>query len=84
MTPGTRNSQEHPTFASLDMRLSRTFDTQRGSLMAFIEISNVLDRRNICCIDWDLESDVNGTAALERGNDYWLPFLPAVGVLWEF
>ncbi len=84
VTPGPRNAQRHPTFGSLDMRLSRTFDLRRGSLMAFVEISNALDRRNLCCIDWDAESDVDGGLSLERGKDYWLPFMPAIGVLWEF
>lgn len=84
VTPGLRNAQHYPTFGSLDMRLSRTFDLRRGSLMAFVEISNALDRRNPCCIDWDAEADIDGNLTLERGQDYWLPFLPAIGVLWEF
>lgn len=84
VAPGPRNALRHPTFASLDVRLSRTFDLRRGSLMAFVEISNALDRRNLCCIDWDAESDIDGNLYLERGQDYWLPFLPAIGVLWEF
>ncbi len=84
VTPGTRNALRHPTFASLDLRLSRTFDLRRGSLMAFAEISNALDRRNPCCIDWDAQSDLNDNVILERGQDFWLPLLPAIGVLWEF
>lgn len=84
VTPGLRNEQNHPTFASVDMRVSRAFDLRRGSLMAFVEISNVLDRRNLCCLDWDSDTDANGNFVLERGIDYWLPMLPAVGILWEF
>ncbi|MGI9204261.1 MAG: TonB-dependent receptor [Woeseiaceae bacterium] len=84
VTPGPRNALRHSTFASLDMRLSRTFELRRGSLMAFVEISNAFDRRNPCCIDWDAERDIDGNLFLERGQDYWLPFLPAIGVLWEF
>ncbi|MGB5719720.1 MAG: TonB-dependent receptor [Woeseiaceae bacterium] len=82
--PGTRNEFRHPTFSSVDIRLSRKFDVRRGSLLAFVEISNLFNRRNVCCIDWDLEEDSGGNQALEFSNDYWMPLLPAVGILWEF
>lgn len=78
-TPGPRNAEHLPTFSSLDARLSRRFDVRRGSLLVFVEVSNLLNRRNVCCIDWDLDD-----AGLERGLDYWMPLLPAIGVLWEF
>jgi len=68
----------------VDIRLSRKFDVRRGSLLAFVEISNLFNRRNVCCIDWDLEEDSGGNQALEFSNDYWMPLLPAIGILWEF
>lgn len=82
--PGPRNALRLPTFVGVDVRLSRTFDVKRGSLTAFVEISNVLDRRNVCCIDWDIEEDENGDPVLENSRDYWMPLLPAIGILWEF
>ncbi|MCP4303208.1 MAG: TonB-dependent receptor [Gammaproteobacteria bacterium] len=82
--PGPRNEFRHPTFASLDVRLSRKFKVRRGSLLAFVEVSNLFNRRNVCCIDWDLEQDALGNEALEYSRDYWMPLLPAIGVLWEF
>jgi len=82
--PGQRNADQHPTFASLDLRLSRRFDVKRGSLLAFVEISNVLNRDNVCCRDWDLEEDDDGNEFLEYSEDHWLPLLPAIGILWEF
>jgi hypothetical protein len=77
--PGPRNGEQLPGFASVDMRLSRTFDVRRGRLLVFFEVSNLLNRRNVCCIDWDLGDD-----GLESSADYWTPLLPAIGVLWEF
>ena len=77
--PGPRNAARLPAFASLDIRLSRRFDLPRGSLLAFVEVSNVFNRRNVCCIDWDIADD-----GLEFSEDYWMPLLPAIGVLWEF
>ena len=68
----------------LDARISRKFDVGRGTITAFLEVSNLLDRNNICCFDYDLEIDMNGDEFLEYSPDYWLPLLPAVGFLWEF
>jgi outer membrane receptor protein involved in Fe transport len=82
--PGPRNEFRHPTFASFDVRLSRKFKVRRGSLLAFVEISNLLNRDNVCCLDWDLEEDALGNEVLEHSLDYWMPLLPAIGVLWEF
>jgi outer membrane receptor protein involved in Fe transport len=77
--PGPRNAVRLPSFASVDIRLSRRFDVRRGSLLAFIELSNTLNRRNVCCIDWDIDD-----GGLESSEDYWMPLLPAIGILWEF
>jgi len=78
-TPGPRNANRLPAFSSLDLRLSRRFKLRRGTLLAFFEVSNVLNRQNVCCIDWDIDDD-----GLEHSLDYWMPLLPAVGILWEF
>lgn len=82
--PGPRNESRHPAFASVDLRLSRKFNIRRGSLMAFVEVSNAFNRRNVCCLDYDLEEDELGNSALEYSLDYWMPLLPAIGILWEF
>lgn len=82
--PGPRNALRLPSFASLDFRVSRRFRLRRGTLLAFVELSNALDRRNVCCIDWDLDEDASGNPVLESSPDYWMPLLPAIGVLWEF
>jgi outer membrane receptor protein involved in Fe transport len=82
--PGPRSAENLNTFATLDVRLSRTWDIGRGTLTAFVEIANLLDRKNICCYDYDIGTDDTGGDVLEFSNDYWLPLLPAVGVLWKF
>lgn len=83
--PGPRNALRHGTFASIDFRVSRTWQLNRGSMMAFFEISNVTARHNECCFDFDLEEDeLTGEDVFEKGIDYWLGMLPAIGILWEF
>ena len=82
---GPRNAEQLGTFGSLDFRISRKWKLRRGSFMAFVEISNLTNRSNECCLDWDFEEDEDtGEDVFERGIDYWMPRLPAIGVLWEF
>jgi len=85
--PGPRNAGRHDMFASLDVRIARKWRLSRGLLTAFLEVSNLTNRNNPCCLDWDLgDSEETGefSSELERGIDYWMPLLPAIGVLWEF
>ena len=83
--PGPRNELRHPYFFSLDVRASRKWKLKRGSLMAFVEVTNLTNRDNECCFDFDIETDEQTDEEfLERSLDYWLPLMPAVGVLWEF
>ncbi len=77
--PGPRNELQHGAFASLDLRLSRRWPLRKGSLLAFVEVSNATNRRNECCLDWDVDD-----GELELSRDYWMPLLPAIGILWEF
>jgi outer membrane receptor protein involved in Fe transport len=84
VVPGQRNALRHDYFASLDFRVSRRFAVKRGTLSVFLEVSNVLDRENVCCLDWDIADGPDGTEELELSHDFWLPRLPAVGILWEF
>ena len=81
---GARNSKRYSAFASLDARVSRRFDLPRGELTVFLEVSNLTNRRNVCCSDFDIEEDENGNEMLDAGDDFWPPLLPAIGVLWEF
>ena len=83
--PGARNAERLGSFASVDFRISRTWKLERGSFMAFFEVSNMFNRQNECCRDFDFDEDEDtGEDVFEGDVDYWLGILPAVGVLWEF
>ena len=83
--PGPRNAERFGTFASVDFRISRKWKLQRGSFMAFFEVSNMFNRDNECCRDFDFDEDEDtGEDVFDSDIDYWMPFLPAIGVLWEF
>jgi hypothetical protein len=55
-----------------------------GRLSGFFEVTNATNRRNECCIDYDLDEDDDGNVFLDRTVEHWLPIIPAIGVLWEF
>jgi len=80
---GSRNAIRLGDFASLDLRINRRWQLQRGELSAFLEVTNVLDRRNPCCVQWSVEQTPEG-ARLARKVEHWLPRIPSVGVLWIF
>jgi len=82
--PGPRNIEQLSTFASLDFRVSREFNVKHGRLTGFFEMANTLNRNNPCCVDFDVDEDEDGALFLDRTEDFWLPLLPAIGVLWEF
>jgi outer membrane receptor protein involved in Fe transport len=81
---GPRNAQNFAVFASVDFRVSREWPLRKGSISAFFELSNAFDRKNECCIDYDIEDEDADELMLEESIDLWLPILPAVGVLWKF
>ena len=82
--PGPRNAEQLGTFAQLDIRVSRQVAVRRGRLSAFFEVTNATNRRNPCCIDYDIDEDDDCNVYLDRTVDHWLPLIPAVGLFWEF
>ncbi len=82
--PGPRNAEQLGTFGTLDFRVSREFPVRLGRLSGFFEVTNATNRKNKCCIDYDIDEDGNGDVFLDRTVDQWLPIIPAIGVLWEF
>ena len=81
--PGARNSDNHNTFFTLDFRISRDFAVRKGRLSAFLEVSNATNRDNVCCIDYDIDDEIE-PVMIDASPDYWVPIIPAVGILWEF
>jgi len=81
---GPRNAARYGYFGSIDLRISREFAVSRGSLTAFVEVTNALDRRNPCCTDFDYEVAADGSVVLEQELRHWLPLVPSIGVLWKF
>jgi hypothetical protein len=78
------NSRRLRSYVDIDLRIGRRFDLSGGdSLVAFFELSNALDRRNECCMEYEIDDEIEEpTLTIEpiRG----LPLLPSLGVVWRF
>lgn len=79
-----RNRRRYEDFHRLDMRLAREFRLRRGTLEAYLEITNLYNSRNPCCLEYTPVVGDNGTVVLLEETDYWLPLVPSLGVAWRF
>ncbi len=75
------NAGRYSVFHTLDARVSRQFDTKRGELTVFAEITNLYDRDNPCCTEYSMSAD--GTELIARQGN-WLPLVPSLGIVWRF
>ena len=81
--PGVRNAERVGYYRSADLRLTRKFELERGSLDLFIEINNVLGRENPCCIEYEILDEEEGGGLELKTLDY-LPRIPSIGFIWRF
>jgi outer membrane receptor protein involved in Fe transport len=83
--PGARNTDRFSTYSRFDVKARRSFDVSRGRLWLTLEIVNLTDRDNPCCLD-DVSFDPrpDGTIDVHRQDDSWLGIAPSFSVLWEF
>lgn len=80
---GERNSARMPTFASLDFRVEYRRPLAIGSLEVALDIANLTNRRNQCCLDVEVEDigTEDEQIVVERQN--WPRLLPSLSVKWE-
>jgi len=84
-TPGERNSDRFPIYARVDVKASRSFPLSSGRLRLDLEITNLIDRKNTCCVDEFLfTTAADGSIEAEPVLDDWLGLTPSFSVLWEF
>ena len=72
--------ERYSVYHSLDARVSRDIDVQRGKLKLFLEVTNLYDRANECCTEYSLSED----SELVSRTTHWLPLVPSLGFIWTF
>ena len=82
---GPRNDDRLDDYARLDARVARKFRFEsRQQLTVFLEVSNVANRRNDCCTEYQVETEEPGSPFLDVAVVKSLPLVPSLGVAWEF
>lgn len=81
---GPRNSDRFPDYARFDAKASRAFPLSGGRLRLDLEIVNLTDRENVCCVDEiSFETREDGTVDVLRELDSWLGITPSLSVTLE-
>jgi outer membrane receptor protein involved in Fe transport len=74
----------HRTYLDIDVRVARKFPLgNRSSLVIFFEVSNVLNRRNECCTEYEMDDESEEPQFVIESIRS-LPLLPSLGVIWKF
>jgi outer membrane receptor protein involved in Fe transport len=82
---GPRNADRYPAYARLDLKASRTLQKGGSTYTFYAEITNLTDRKNVCCVDeFDYLPQAGGTVTVERQNGFWLERVPSAGFIWRF
>jgi hypothetical protein len=81
---GARNAERLDAYFALDTRIARHFRFGDGdSLTVFLEVTNLTDRVNQCCVEYEINDDI-GELQLEVQPVDYLRILPSLGLVWRF
>ena len=76
-------ARRHGSFRTFDIRVSRLLALRRGKLDVFLDVTNLADSANPCCLEYAVGDDGAGPV-LEVRESGWLPILPSLGAVWRF
>lgn len=83
--PGLRNSARLPGYGRIDLEIRRGVSLRRGTLGLTLQVSNLTDRANACCIDeFVFEPGPRGPAWTGTLYDEWPGITPSVSLSLEF
>lgn len=82
---GPRNAERLSDYLRLDLKLSYRVPLARGALTWTVDVLNVTDRSNSCCVaDFELRPTGGGPVDVGVGFESWLGIVPTFSVRWEF
>jgi outer membrane cobalamin receptor len=82
--PGPRNGERLAGYRRIDLRANRDVELRGGRLSFYLEITNLLNSENPCCIEGGHVEARGDQAYLVFEESNWLPMLPSFGVQYEF
>ena len=81
---GERNDARWSVYHRMDMRASRNIPVPRGELRFYLEFINLYNRKNECCVDGRAFFNRNGKIIYQARVEDLLPFVPSLGLKWDF
>ena len=81
VTAESYNADRLPDFASADVSASRSVEVRHGTFNWYVEVSNLFDHENQCCLKYGPGS-APGTLFTEY--DQLLGRVPNLGLRWQF
>ncbi len=80
---GEQWGARHNSYQRLDLRINRFFPLSKGRITAFIEVLNVLNRKNVRGYSYGLTYDW-GRYHIRREAETWFGILPSFGISYDF
>jgi len=81
---GPRNAEHFPAYSRVDLRANRDVQLRDSKITFYLEVTNLLNTRNECCIEGYRVEQGRGGPVLGIDKSYYLPMLPSFGFQWEF
>jgi outer membrane cobalamin receptor len=81
---GPRNGERLGDYQRIDLRANRDVILRGGKLSYYLEVTNLLDRKNPCCLESGHPEQRGGQRYLVFDQSYWLPLMPSFGIQYEF
>lgn len=83
-TAGPINDERWGPYARLDLRVNRDVLLAQSKLSFYLEVTNLTDRKNPCCVNGYHAEQGRFGPELVIDEGYWLPLMPSLGFQWEF
>jgi outer membrane cobalamin receptor len=84
LVPGPRNGAQMGAYQRIDLRANRDVPLRSGKLSYYLEVTNLLNRKNPCCVEGSHVETHDGQSTLVFEQSNWLPMLPSFGLQFEF
>lgn len=84
IAPGPRNAARLAGYQRIDLRANRDVELRSGRLSFYLEVTNLLNHKNPCCVEGGHVETRGGQSYLVFEQTNWLPMLPSFGVQYEF
>ncbi len=79
------NGERLSAYNRVDLRVTRSVPVRRGEFRWFLEVYNLFDAGNDCCVvDVTLFGSIDGGVNAQPQFDPWMPRLPSFGFSWTF